>query len=428
MKNALLLFDPMNHQMLVGEAALRRGLDVVAIKTMPVVTTGPYARSIDRVSYMVDVDSWMDDEGIEKAVDHLLTKYNIVATYTAMEIILPVEARIRARLGLPHIPEQRLLQLLDKEYVRRELQSHGLSQLRCYSEKEAAEMDIWPEGLNCYFKPAYGSSSAYVVKCHNIDEYRQAHAQWEKRKEADFSLLIDFIERGNKYFLEEGAEGELLSVEALNSNGEFKPIGLTSRTLLKSNPVMELGAQFPYQHKFKDNIIEAVRKIHEALDINYGATHTEVIVDAEGRVELVEMNLRFAGADVLLTINQALGLKMEDQLLDMSLGYPLIANYDASDKAYSTVQYVMAPPGLDSIESIEFPDYELDFQRIFQPVGQKVNYKKNQGGFLAGFIVSDKNFDTLVDKATEIRKKIKVNGLELGDNANNIVLVHGSPA
>ncbi|MBQ4878192.1 ATP-grasp domain-containing protein [Pseudoalteromonas luteoviolacea] len=421
MDKALLVFDPMNHQMKVVEAALKRGLSVVAITTMPLVKDLPYGACVDRIKEHIEVDSWLNTAALEKAFQTLKNKYRIVATYSAMEVVLPFEAWVREQLNLPTNSPQKVKMVLNKGHVRKQLLDKGLSQLSVYDQDEVRTWRTWPDGLTAYFKPSSGSGSSHVAKCTNLTELQQALTTWDKREEVSFSMVKDLIYGQNEFILEESANGELLSVESLVFQGKVNVVGLTSRTLLADNNVMEMGTQFPYEHPLKQKIIEQVKAIHESLEVFNGATHTEVMVDENGVVELIELNLRFAGADVLTSVNIAFDIELEQVLLDLAMGREPTLNGTPQNMCFVSAQYLLAPDGLDTFESITFPK-ESVFSRTIFPIGKKIPPGASQSSWLGGFILADDDYKSLMEKANHMRSEVEVNGKRLGASPTNKVV------
>jgi biotin carboxylase len=421
-KRAVLFLEPMNHVLKVVEAAHKEGLLPICVHNLPLSTRPPYGGAVELFDASIAIDSWRNIPAMEAAFEKLSAHYEIVGTYSAAEITLIWESQIRARLGLPSNGPALITDTLDKHCVRKTLQRHQLTSLACFDQEEVGRFTSWPDGLIAYFKPRNGSASAHVHRCISMEDLEHAKKAWEAQSETTLAPLKEYIHSDRGFFLEQGAIGELVSLEGLNFDGHYTVLGLTSRSVLAENPVIEMGACFPYQHPHYDRIVEKVTAIHKVLGIKHGATHTEVIVSDDGVVELVELNIRFAGADLLMLINFALGIALESQLLALGCGRP----HDKLDMAtgkFAAVQYFLAPEGEEIFEAIEFPEGQVVFERVIAQAGAKLSTKANQEGFIAAFIAVDDEYANLLIKVLRLRLETKVNRKALGDQRNNRVIL-----
>lgn len=420
---AVLFLEPVNHILKVVESAHRKGVTPIAIHQMPLQTDAPYGHASKFIAATEQIDSWMDSEKLWMAYDKLTEQYNVVGTYAAAEITLEFESLVRERLGLPHNPASTVAAVLDKQTARQVLASQGLTKLRFYSQKQIEQWSGWPENFSAFFKPVNGAGSAHVYHCSNEQELEKAIDNFNAENLSSFPILRDYLQKHGRYFLEEEAKGELLSLECITFDGEVTPLGVTSRTVLANNPEIEMGASFPYPHSNWKGIVDKVTAIHHALGIRHGATHTEIIVDQEGNIELVELNPRFIGADMLLVVNAALQSRFEDKLLELGLGRkPELSCLD--NHRFAALQYVLPSKDLASFNSIYFPPEEVVFSRVSQPIGKPVVAQANQFGYLGGFIATGNNYDSLTRQVAETRSRIKVNGELLGNHPSNQVTIY----
>ncbi|MGH3992988.1 MAG: hypothetical protein ACRDSN_11065, partial [Pseudonocardiaceae bacterium] len=219
---------------------------------------------------------------------------------------------------------------------------------------------------------------------------------------------------------------------------------LCSRTVLARDVAVEMGATFPYEHPLHERIVAFVARVHDVLGVGHGPTHTEVIVAPDGEIELVELNLRFAGADVLAAMDAACG-GLEDQACDAGaarLGRPgagvplgsvtdqLVAlstgafpAFPARWDRFACLQYVLAPAGLRRLDSLELPsDVDLPFVKIIKPPGSELTSTDRQLDWIAGFVVCGATHAEALARADDVRRRTLVNGVPLGDDPNNIVI------
>jgi len=416
-----LVLEPTNHIYWVIEAADRAGYDVVVFHTLPILGAGPYAtgRPCIALSHLMpswdDVDAWFD------AVLEVCAGRQVVGTYAAQEIALVLEARVQEHYGLPGKGSAKVHELLDKVTVRRRLAQAGLTRLRVFEEGEVDGLRSWPVGERAlFFKPVHGAGSAFVKRCRTLEDVRAAIVEWKAADKGSLPVLGPYLEsEGGSFFLDEEAPGELLSLEGYVHDGAYHAWGLSSRSVLLRDIAVEMGSTYPYQHPRYAEIVDLVARMHDALGITYGPTHAELIVPADGDIELVEMNMRFIGGDAIASMNAACDARMEDDLVALATGQRPPPH---EPHRFAGAYYLLAPSGLRRIESFELPDVDMPFVKIVRPAGSELASTDRQIDWIGSYVVSGPTFEEAVRRAIDVRRRTVVNGTPLGDDPNNVVV------
>ncbi len=299
--------------------------------------------------------------------------------------------------------------ILDKYRLRRSLQGAGLSQLRNISGQETERWQSWELPGPAYFKPTHGVMSAYVRRCASFVELESARRDFRARSANEPLWVSSYLSsHGEHYHLEEEIDGELLSVEAISEGGRFQCLGLLSRILYSKNAVIEMGSCFPYPHPQQARIVELVRQAHQSFGFHDGPSHTEVIVDANGRIEIIDWNPRFVGADVLWSINHAYGIAIQEVLLDWALGRPLVV--EPREQQFSCLQYILPPHRL-GFQSLELPDApEVKFRATLKKPGTHVESIDQQTDYLGCYLTVMPTFAGAVSRSRELRNSVRING------------------
>jgi biotin carboxylase len=423
-KNAYVVFEPINHMMKVIEAAKRRGLAVIVFRTQPLTTSAPYAVGADAVDVDVVIDGWTDHDALLAQVNAACEGYTVLGSYAAAEPTIPFEAKFRQQRGLPGMTPDTVTFLLNKERVRNFLFEKGLSRLKTISHEDALKKTDWAEGEAYFFKPVNGAGSALVRKVTSLAQLQEAIAHWDAKSEVNIAWLRRFIEETNQFFLDEAAQGTLMSVEGFTVAGRYTPLGISSRTLLSRDHSIEMGICFPYRHPHEDKIVDKVRRIHEALGVTNGPTHAEVMVSDDGEVELVELNIRFIGSDGVLVINAALGARVEDQIVKVTVGEQPDIVWHPDTSGAAAFQMILPPPDMEVVESFEFPQEMIVNSRIIFPVGTKLHSTNYQNDQICSYIVRAGSYQQVLELAREVRENTRINGKLLGKNPNNVVDVY----
>jgi biotin carboxylase len=241
-----------------------------------------------------------------------------------------------------------------------------------------------------------------------LEYLSRAKRQWQEADGPVPKFIANYIQSKPQYHLEEAFDGELMSVEAILFQGRFHQIGLTSRILYSKNPIVEMGSCFPFPHPLSARIVDLVKRAHLDIGFTDGPSHTEVIVDARGEIEIIDLNPRFIGADVLQSINFAFGIRIEAALLDWSLGIePTIA---PTQTGFSCIQYLLPPCSL-LFESIQFPNVpEIKFHTTFVQPGTLVSDINRQIDYLGCYLTVLPSFQGAIDRSRELRKAVLING------------------
>ena len=245
-------------------------------------------------------------------------------------------------------------------------------------------------------------------------------SQWDEGAIAFTPIQRKHLMRSGALFLELGAKGELMSVEGWVYDGRFHALGLTSRTVLSRDNSIEMGATFPYEHPLRDAIVAKVTTIHRVLGITHGATHTEVMVSPDGDIELIELNPRFAGSDILLLINLAGRMSVGDLLVDLATGVAPAA-CASEPQCYASVQQLLAPAGTIALQDFTIDEAVATEVRMFKPLGGALTSTNYQHDQIAAFMVQDDSYTAVLRAAQQARSSVRVNGVLLGSDANNVV-------
>lgn len=415
MKKTVLFLEPKGTILEVVRAAKARGYHVVALVSDPSMLKSaamPYASALPLIDEIVEVDGWKNRSAIHALCASLERSLQIVGVYNGVDPCAVIAAELRARYRLPTTAASVYELVLDKFKLRKRLYAAGLSRLQNYASAEVEQWKKWPEGKAFYFKPVNGLGSAYVQRCESFDDLHRAIDAYRNPAGTDPGIVRDFVLAGNEYHLEEAIDGELLSVEAVCTGGKFRSIGLLSRILYSRNAVIELGAAFPYPHPLEKRITALVEQIHRELNFTDGPTHTEVIVSADGRIELIDFNARFVGTDMLQAINQAYQAPFEECLLDYALGLP--ARLPETVHQAACIQYIL-PPEVEVFLEVSMPQApEVRFTHAMMKPGTHIRSRETQFDFVGCYLTVGPDFESSLARSKRLRNAVRINGSEPG--------------
>lgn len=427
MGGLFLVLEPGNHMYYVIEAARRRGLTVVVCHSQPVAPPAPFDRCLPCISHHVPIESWRDSDAAFAAIVAFCGDRPVRGTYAGYEITLRMEARLRQRYGLPGSDPAKLDFLLDKVRVRVALRAAGLTRLRVFEDAELRRLSAWPfPGRAGFLKPVNGSGSLYVRRCTSLDDVREHLAEWDGDTRHVKRFAADHLRAGRGLFLEEAATGELLSVEGYCDRGRYIPIGITDRSVLARDVAVEMGTTFPYPHPRSAEIVDAAGAIHACLGISHGPTHAELIVpDGTGDIELVELNTRFGGGEIMMAVDFAYDIRLEDDLVTIATGGGPLTPIPPRPLRYVSGQDFLAPAHIRRFDSFEFPADGVLFQKVVVKPGTELKSTDFQTDQVASIVIAADTYSGVLARANALRAAVAINGKLLGDDPNNVVIHYG---
>ncbi len=407
----ILFLEPKGTALEVIREAKRQGYKVVALVCDPTMLSGtplPYRTAIASIDKTVTLKSWSDWEALLAAAKTLNREDAVKGVYFSLDAAAVAGTRLRKHFKLPSPTPETMALVLDKYRLRHALREKGLSSLMSYRGEEADAWTSWKLKGEAYFKPVNGSFSAFVEKCASLEDLHRARKAWSSMGAETPAMLRDYIGAGNGYLVEEAFDGELMSLEGICVNGEYKALGLTSRILYSKNPVVEMGSVFPYPHKLAAKIQEFVQRVHEAVGFTEGPSHVELMVDASGHMEIIDFNARFIGADVMQSINFALGIKIQEALLDFAVGKAPKLVYE--QKKFACLQYALPPQALE-VKTLEFPKGDdVVFHTAYIEAGQKVESTERQIDYLGCYLTLGDSFEDALARSHAHREGLILNG------------------
>jgi biotin carboxylase len=259
-------------------------------------------------------------EEVERQVMALHQKHPIDAVLCLIETRLITAARLAQKLGVPHISPECTALLRDKFSVRQRLLERGIAQPEfALAESASALMtEVNRLGLPVLVKPCDGSGSSNIVLMRDEDE-RLAFAQ---KMAAGYTPDQDYglgVHANGRLLLERYMQGQIIGCDTMSVNGEHRMLGVHEKVFFPPPSFAIKGGCFtPNGPPFA--AIEAyVFSALDAVGFNWGATHIELMLSADGP-RLIEINPRLVGAWIPRLVGLALGRSIHSDLIDVHLG------------------------------------------------------------------------------------------------------------
>lgn len=143
-------------------------------------------------------------------------------------------------------------------------------------------------------------------------------------KELDYAIL-HAIEQGfeKKALVEEFVEGQEYSVEFLSWEGCHYFLAMTEKYTTGAPAFIERAHLEPAQldKEIQDNVIQVVAHALDSLEIQYGASHSEVKISENGDIKIIEIGGRMGGDCIGSSLVElSTGIDFVGAVIDVALG------------------------------------------------------------------------------------------------------------
>lgn len=273
-------------------------------------------------------------------------------TTIATDIAMPTVNYISNALNLIGNSLEATLVSTDKYEMRKRLSSNKIHCPRfSFYDDDNFQNE---EGFNfpLIVKPTDRSGSRGVTKVYNVVEANKA-IRTALNNSINKRVIIEEFIKGKKEF----------SVECISCKGEIYPLVVTDKVTTGAPYFCELEHHQPAQisDKLKDKIFQLTIESIKALRLENGASHTEVILDENDNIHVVEVAGRMGGDFIGSHMVQlATGFDFLMATIDIALNqFDITKYYSVPKKSFSGVYYIVPNPGkVVSIKnnSIDFPD------------------------------------------------------------------------
>jgi argininosuccinate lyase len=292
----------------------------------------------------------------------------IAGITSTSDYYVSIAAELAARLGLPGPSIDSITTCRDKERQYACLSARGvrIPATRAAVDGRGAVSAARELGFPVVVKPVGGSGSVGVRLCGSEQEV-------EERSEHLLAQTVN--ERGmpvrRLVLVQEFVDGPEFSVESLAGH----VIGITRKYVSKPPVFVEIGHDFPARLPAADEltIADAVRRALDALDLNWGAAHTELKLSRNGPT-IIEVNPRLAGGFIPELVRRSTGIDLVKLLTRRILGRDV--DLQPSSSGFASIRFVLPPrsgtllgvSGLDDLPGAE----ELCEVSVYRPPGSEI--------------------------------------------------------
>ena len=259
-------------------------------------------------------------------------------------------------------------------------------------------------------KPAFGSSSAYVVKAEDkeqlIDTYKYIKKNISTNTESSLAEGLDI-------FAEEYIAGDEVDIDIALQNGKIKFYSITDNYQTNEPFFIETGFSIPssLSNKNKQDLIEMAEVNLEKLSVQNGVVQFEAKSTKNGPVP-IEINLRMGGDEVYSFVKTAWNVDLIESAVKIALGVyvPKTDKQEMPRKYITGMDFLSDDSGvlsqLDINEEIHKKDY-LEQLHFFKKVGDPILVPPEGYEYLGWITVSGHSLPAAQDKLKEALKYVK---------------------
>lgn len=260
----------------------------------------PLIEKAKAMGYTTHVFAWAANDVGEKAADYfypisIIEKEEILNICRKIDIcgicsiasdlsVITVNY-VAENMGLNGNTMHSTMMSTNKHLMREAFKRNGDPSPKSYIFKGKEDLKELDLKYPIIVKPTDRSGSRGIFKVNSIDEAMQAivHA-----KEESFEKNV---------LIEEFIEGKEYSVEYISYNGEHYFLAITEKYTTGAPNFIETGhlEPAPLDDKITDKIKLVVTHALDSLEIKNGASHSEVKIDDEGKIFIIEIGARMGG-------------------------------------------------------------------------------------------------------------------------------------
>jgi len=324
MAHLLLIEAPGGNDFDLFESALMQGHQVTSFTAdgAHYAQNGTLSENLTFAKRIVEINPFDYDEFEKQAVEiHEQDPFD--ALLCLIDIRITEAAKLAERLNLRFLNPKSASAMRDKFTVRTLLAEKGIRQpeFALATNNQQLRAAIENMGFPVLVKPCdgYGSQNIAAFLTEDdlnplldpLDNYLPCRTDYGFGVKANDRLLV-----------ERHISGQLVGCDTLTRDGKHLMLGINEKLMYPQPSSAIRGSCFPSDRYDAGLLEDYVFSILDALDVNDGVAHTEVLLSEEGPL-LVEVNPRLVGAKIPRLLNLALGRSIHADVIDLHLGKPL---------------------------------------------------------------------------------------------------------
>ncbi len=312
----------------------------------PYVQDWILADTNDHEASLAAVQSYVDAKGA--------AFFGGVLTFWEDDVLLT--SKIVDKLGLIGTPHKVATLARNKFAFRKFCQENGIRTPQFFLLKEPADIQRAAKQLPfpLVVKPAFGASSAYVVKVRDEEELKEATEYIWKHLSTEVESALH---NGKVVFAEEYIDGDEVDIDILLQNGKVKFASVTDNAQTEEPYFVETGWTMPSVLPKDDQeaLIALAEETLEKLGVRDGCVHFEAKLSSQGPVP-IEVNLRMGGDGTDRLIRKVWRVDLVDESAKIALGIYLAPHVLPEEPFIYNVGKYFLPQRSGILSSVRVPE------------------------------------------------------------------------
>lgn len=239
--------------------------------------------------------------------------------------------------------EKCLLMSTNKFEMRKTMKENSIPSPEYMHVNKQINLEAIEVKYPCIVKPVDRSGSRGIAKVYNFYELKSALEQ---------AIDISFSKEA---LIEEYVEGREYSVECISENGNHTILAITEKFTTGEPNFIEIGHMQPARMtvKYENKVKKVVLKLLESINLKNGASHTELKIDEDGNIKVIEIGSRMGGDCIgsdLVPIST--GYNFIDMCIDISINKKIKIEMNSEPKV-SLVRFIFNNEDLEKLEKIK---------------------------------------------------------------------------
>ena len=352
----------------------------------------------DHSDYFYPISTSDKESALEVAKHH---KIDGVATSGTNDAICTV-AYIKEQLNLPAlcVPYNVAVRAVRKDFWRETFGKKSVPiALGFYSDDPVAlHMHLQQMDFPVLVKPSDSSGARGITVVENHEQFDRAFGFAQK------------YANNQRIIVEEYLPGTVIGIESYTVDGITYPIAIADKVLSDPPHCFALGVILPTNlpEEIQSRIFDVNRKAIEALGINTGPTHIDMVV-VNGEPKVIDVGPRLAGGPLIFElIPRATGVDMIDATIKQALGEDICIAIKPREIYCASFHFSAPKSGV--LRSIHYDEKDLDRYNItmlrFWKKGGEYVYDAQSGINRFGYIDRLGFVTASAESYQEVHKKI----------------------
>lgn len=264
------------------------------------------------------------------------------------------------KLGLVCNSQECVQLSTNKHNMREAFKNNGDPSPKSICIETVEELENMVLELPLIVKPLDRSGSRGITK---IEEMEQLFCAVETAKEQGFEkkVLIEEFVPGNEY-----------SVECISWKGKHKFLAVTKKYTTGNPNFIETGHMEPagISSEMEEKIKEVVFHALDSLHIEYGASHSEVKIDNDGRIKIIEIGGRMGGDCIGSSlVYLSTGFDFVKAVIEISLGIEPDLSTEIECRRCAVIRFVFDEKDIAVLDMIKLRHPEFIVEESIKEIG-----------------------------------------------------------